>query len=159
MMRNAIARMVLAALVLGAGGMALAQPGPEPFQGDVEKLAKQNSDFRHVLFTAAHVQIVAMSLTANEEIGAESHPVDQCFFFVDGRGQVFIADRIHKVKEDEVVCVPAGMRHNVRNTGSKPLKLYTLYSPPQHPPGTVHHTKQDAERAETKSEAKPSRPE
>jgi mannose-6-phosphate isomerase-like protein (cupin superfamily) len=103
------------------------------------------------LFTGAHVQIVAMSLPPNEDIGAEVHQVDQCFFFVDGEGQTVVAGKISTVKENDVLCVPAGMRHDVRNTGSKPLKLYTLYSPPQHPGGTVHHTKQEAERAEAKS--------
>jgi mannose-6-phosphate isomerase-like protein (cupin superfamily) len=149
-MRNATLALV-PVLLLGVGKMVLAQTGPVPFQGDMEKLARQNSDFRHVLFTTSHVQIVAMALPAKEDIGAEVHQVDQCFFFVEGEGQTVIADKIASVKENDVVCVPAGMRHNVRNTGGKPLKLYTLYSPPQHPAGTVHHTKQDAERAESKS--------
>jgi mannose-6-phosphate isomerase-like protein (cupin superfamily) len=154
-MRTATTGMAaLAALLLGPTGEGLAQTGPEPFHGDVEKLAKQNSDFRHVLFTAAHVQIVAMSLPANEDIGAEIHQVDQCLFFVEGKGETIVAGKVSTVKEDDVLCVPAGMRHDVRNTGSKPLKLYTLYSPPQHPPGTVHHTKQDAERSENKTEGK-----
>jgi mannose-6-phosphate isomerase-like protein (cupin superfamily) len=136
------------ALLLTVGGATRAQ-GPEPFRADVEKLAKQNGDFRRVLFTADHVQIVAMSLPANEDIGAEVHPVDQCFFIVEGRAETTIAGQTGTAKENDVVCVPAGLRHNVRNPGPKPLKLYTLYSPPQHPPGTVHHTKQDAQKAES----------
>jgi mannose-6-phosphate isomerase-like protein (cupin superfamily) len=144
----------LAVLLLGLSDEGVAQTGTAPFRGDVEKLAKQNSDFRHVVFTAAHVQIVAMSLPAHEDIGSEIHQVDQCFFFVEGEGETIVAGKMGSVKEDDVLCVPAGMRHDVRNTGSKPLKLYTLYSPPQHPAGTVHHTKQDAERSETKMEGK-----
>jgi mannose-6-phosphate isomerase-like protein (cupin superfamily) len=136
------------ALLLTVGGVTWAQ-GPEPYRADVEKLAKQNGDFRRVLFTADHVQIVAMSLPANEDIGAEVHPVDQCFFIVEGRAETTIAGQAGTAKENDVVCVPAGLRHNVRNPGPKPLKLYTLYSPPQHPPGTVHHTKQDAQKAES----------
>jgi len=83
-------------------------------------------------------------------IGAEAHPVDQCFFFVEGEGESVVAGKTGKLQDDDVLCVPAGMQHNVRNTGRKALKLYTLYSPPQHPPGTVHHTKADAEAAEAK---------
>lgn len=125
----------------------------KPFHGDIEKLTERNADFRRVLFTGAHAQVVAMSIAAGEEIGDEVHRVDQCFFFVEGKGQSVISGQTATVGKDEVLCVPAGLRHNVRNTGGEPLKLYTIYSPPQHPAGTVHHTKQDAERAE----AKPSR--
>jgi mannose-6-phosphate isomerase-like protein (cupin superfamily) len=144
------------ALVLTAAGAGFAQPGqtaPVPFRGDIEKLTENNSDFRRVLFTGAHIQIVAMSLAPNEDIGAEVHTVDQCFFFEKGEGQAVLGDKLSPVKEDDVLCVPAGMRHNIRNTGKKALKLFTTYSPPQHPAGTIHHTKQEAEQAE-KSEAK-----
>jgi mannose-6-phosphate isomerase-like protein (cupin superfamily) len=147
----------LTALMLTAGATSLAQSGPVAFRGDIEKLTENNADFRRVLFTGSHVQIVAMSLAANEDIGAETHDVDQCFFFVEGEGQAVLADKVSPVKEDAVVCVPAGMRHNIRNTGKKPLKLFTSYSPPQHPAGTIHHTKQDAQQAERKAETKPSR--
>jgi mannose-6-phosphate isomerase-like protein (cupin superfamily) len=143
---------LIAVLSLAIGKAGFAETAPVPFRADVEKLAKENSDFRHVLFTSSHVQIVAMSLPPNEDIGAEVHVVDQCFFFVEGEGQAVVAGKISVVKENEVLCVPAGMRHDVHNTGKKPLKLYTLYSPPQHPPGTVHHTKQDAQRSEGKTE-------
>jgi len=140
--------LVLVALLLGVARHGAART-PEPYRADVEKLAKQNVDFRRVLFTGDHVQIVAMSLPANEDIGAEVHQVDQCFFIVEGQAETTVAGRVGTVKENDVLCVPAGMRHNVRNPGPKPLKLYTLYSPPQHPFGTVHHTKKDAQRAET----------
>lgn len=146
---------VIAAVLAIGGGTRAAErtPAVQPFHGDIEKLTEQSSDFRRVLFTGAHTQVVAMSLAAGEEIGDEVHRVDQCFFFVDGKGQSVVSGQTTKVEEDEVLCVPAGLRHNIRNTGSEPLKLYTIYSPPQHPAGTIHHTKQDAQRAE----AKPSR--
>ena len=156
-------RVMFLAITAVAAAMAsesYAQTGqtmPVPFRGDIEKLTEKNTDFRRVLFTGAHIQIVAMSLAPNEEIGAETHPVDQCFFFEQGDGQAVLADKVSPVKEDDALCVPAGMRHNIRNTGKKPLKLFTTYSPPQHPPGTVHHTKQEAEQAERKTEAKPPR--
>ena len=146
--------MALAALtaLLAAGDRGNAQPAPTPlaFQGDVEKLAKQNGDFRRVLFTGGHVQIVAMSLPPEEDIGPEVHRVDQCFFFIEGEAQTMVDGKAGSARQNDVLCVPAGMRHNIRNAGHKPLKLYTLYSPPQHPAGTVHHTKADAVQAETK---------
>jgi len=153
-----IARAIGAAIVTivaMGGGLSAAERAAaiKPFHGDIEKLTEQNGDFRRVLFTGSHSQVVAMSIAAGEEIGDEVHRVDQCFFFVEGKGQSVISGQAATVEEDEVLCVPAGLRHNVRNTGREPLKLYTIYSPPQHPAGTIHHTKQDAERAE----AKPSR--
>ena len=145
---------IVAVMAVG-GGLEAAERGSavKPFHGDIEKLTEQNADFRRVLFTGAHTQVVAMSIAAGEEIGDEVHRVDQCFFFVDGKGQSVISGQTATVEKDAAVCVPAGLHHNIRNTGSEPLKLYTIYSPPQHPAGTIHHTKQDAERAE----AKPSR--
>jgi mannose-6-phosphate isomerase-like protein (cupin superfamily) len=150
----AVAVVIAAVLAIGGGTSAAERtPAVQPFHGDIEKLTEQSSDFRRVLFTGAHTQVVAMSIAAGEDIGDEVHRVDQCFFFVDGKGQSVVSGQTTKVEKDEVLCVPAGLRHNIRNTGSEPLKLYTIYSPPQHPAGTVHHTKQDAQRAE----AKPSR--
>ena len=156
-MRTRLGLLALTGLTVAAGAVGFAQTTPAPFRGDIEKLTEQNSDFRRVLFTGAHVQIVAMSLAPNEDIGAETHDVDQCFFFVEGEGQAVVADKPSPVKEDGVLCVPAGMRHNVRNTGRKPLKLFTSYSPPEHPPGTVHHNKQDAQQPEHKPATKPPR--
>ncbi len=150
MHRAVVSLTMVAALLLGSGGSGLAEQSPAPFHGDIEKLAKQNRDFRRVLFTGAHTQVVAMSIPPGQDIGAEAHPVDQCFFFVDGEGESVVAGKTGKLQDDDVLCVPAGMQHNVRNTGRKALKLYTLYSPPQHPPGTVHHTKAEAEAAEAK---------
>jgi len=136
----------LTLLVVGAGGTSHGEESA--FRGDIEKLTEQNSDFRHVLFTGRNVQVVAMSLRPGEEIGAEVHKVDQCFFFMKGTAQTIVGANTATLGRNGVLCVPAGTRHNIRNTGREDLKLYTTYSPPQHPPGTVHHTKADAERAE-----------
>jgi mannose-6-phosphate isomerase-like protein (cupin superfamily) len=140
------------AVLMSGGSATAAEPTAtaRPFHGDIEKLTEQNSDFRRVLFTGAHTQVVAMSVAAGQDIGDEVHRVDQCFFFVDGKGQSVVSGQTSTVVDDEVLCVPAGLRHNIRNTGRTPLKLYTIYSPPQHPAGTVHHTKQDAQQAEAK---------
>jgi mannose-6-phosphate isomerase-like protein (cupin superfamily) len=148
-MRIAVLSFVMVAVVLG-GGPGFAQQGAAPFHGDIEKLTKQNRDFRRVPFTGAHTQVVAMSIPPGQDIGAEAHAVDQCFFFVDGEGESVVAGKTGKVEEDDVLCVPAGIRHDVRNRGRKALRLYTLYSPPQHPPGTVHHTKAEADAAEAR---------
>jgi mannose-6-phosphate isomerase-like protein (cupin superfamily) len=115
----------------------------------------ENTDFRHVLFTGHNIQVVAMSLRPGEDIGEEVHDrVDQCFFFVRGMAQTTVGGNTASADKKGVLCVPAGTRHNVRNKGREDLKLFTTYAPPQHPPGTVHHTKADAERAE-ESPSKP----
>jgi mannose-6-phosphate isomerase-like protein (cupin superfamily) len=145
-MRRLLTSLTLAALLTGAR----ASSGQEPvFRGNIQQMTQKNTDFRRVLFTGRNVQIVAMALRAGEEIGEEVHKVDQCFFFVEGKAKV-IAKGTFDIGEDGVVCVPAGTRHNIRNAGSGALKLYTIYAPPQHAPKTVHHTKADAERSETK---------
>jgi mannose-6-phosphate isomerase-like protein (cupin superfamily) len=138
--------MAAAALVFAAPHVSGAEP--EAFHGNVEKLTLQNKDFRRVLFTGRNVQVVAMSLPEKLDIGEEVHNVDQCFFFVDGEAETTVKGKVVRMRADSLLCVPAGARHNIRNAGPRPLKLYTLYAPPQHPTGTVHHTKADAERAE-----------
>jgi mannose-6-phosphate isomerase-like protein (cupin superfamily) len=145
-MHKATALLTVAALILGARVGAAEE---KPFRGKIEKLTRENSDFRRVLFTGPNMQLVAMSLRPNEDIGEEVHQVDQCFFFLEGKGEAVIAGNPAPVAEHDAVCVPAGTPHNIRNTGSKPLKLYTLYAPPQHPAGTVHHTKADAQKGES----------
>ena len=135
----------LAALVFAAGAGAAE---PQAFRGNVDQLTLQNKDFRRVLFTGPNVQIVVMSLSEKVDIGEEVHKVDQCFFFVTGTAETTVDGKAVRMGRDGVLCVPAGARHNIRNPGSAPLKLYTLYAPPEHPAGTVHHTKADAERAE-----------
>jgi mannose-6-phosphate isomerase-like protein (cupin superfamily) len=133
------------ALVIGIAAAA----GQPPFSGDAHTLAAQNDDFRRVLFTGPHTQLVAMALPPGEDIGAEVHAtVDQCFFVESGRGEATVAGKTAALDEHSVVCVPSGTKHDVRNTGDAPLKLLTTYSPPQHPPGTVHHTKADAMKDE-----------
>lgn len=120
------------------------------FVTNIEEKTLANTNFRQVLFTASHSQLVLMSLKPSEEIGMEVHPnVDQFFRFESGEGKVIIDGEESVVKDGTAVVVPAGSQHNVVNTSAeKELKLYTIYSPPNHPEGIVHATKQDAEAAE-----------
>jgi mannose-6-phosphate isomerase-like protein (cupin superfamily) len=120
----------------------------ETYRADLKEITKDSDDFRRVLFTGAHSQLVIMSLAPDEEIGDEVHEVDQILFAVAGEGEAFLDGRRKSFEKGDVVAVPAGTRHNFRNTSKKPLKLYTVYAPPQHPAGTVHHTKADAVAAE-----------
>jgi mannose-6-phosphate isomerase-like protein (cupin superfamily) len=120
----------------------------EPYRGNVEAQTEENEDFRHVLFTGRNIQVVAMALRPGEAIGQEVHAVDQCFFFVDGRAQTVVEGKSANAGKNGVLCVPAGTRHDIRNVGRDSLKLFTTYAPPQHPAGTVHRTKADAQRAE-----------
>lgn len=123
---------------------------PEGFVEDVKKAAKDNEYFRKVLFTASHSQLVIMSLLPGEEIGTEVHDVDQTLYVVDGEGMV-VFDGVEKdFEKGMVVVVPAGVRHNVINTDDDPMKLFTIYAPPQHAVGTVHRTKAEAEASEEK---------
>ncbi len=116
------------------------------YHDDIERLTVGNSDFRRVLYTGQHLQLVLMTLQPGEEIGAEVHEDrDQFFRFEEGRGQVDIDDNCYDVTDGSGVIVPAGTRHNVRNTGDVPLKLYTLYGPPEHKDGVVQATKADAD--------------
>lgn len=121
----------------------------EPYRGELKEVAKDNNDFRSVLFTGIHSQLVVMALPPGEEIGQEVHEVDQIIYAVAGEGEAFIDGRWTPFEKRDVVAVPAGTVHNIRNTGTKQLKLFTVYAPPQHAAGTVHHTKADALAAET----------
>ena len=113
---------------------------------DIEKLTEENGDFRRVLYTGKEMQLVLMALKPGEEIGSEVHEDRDQFFRVEaGRGEVVIDGNTTPVRADMAIIVPAGARHNVRNTGEAPLKLYTLYAPPEHREGTVHATKADAD--------------
>lgn len=120
------------------------------YYGNIEELTLKNSYFRQVLFTGKHTQLVMMNLKAGEEIGMEVHEtVDQFFRFEKGQGKVIIDATVYQVKDGDAVIVPAGCQHNVINTSNTDeLKLYTLYSPPNHPDGTIHKTKEDAIKAE-----------
>ena len=128
---------------------------PAPFHANIDKLTQQNNDFRRVLYTGESVQIVAMSLREKEDIGEEVHDVDQCFFFVSGEAQTIVRGNTRPMDVDGVLCVPAGVRHNIRNARREPLKLFTVYAPPQHPARTVHRTKADSDRAEGRPAPKP----
>jgi mannose-6-phosphate isomerase-like protein (cupin superfamily) len=118
------------------------------FIGDIEDRTEANSDFRRVLYTGPHMQLVVMALQPGEAIGEEVHETTDQFFRVeDGKGLVSIDGHDTSIESDDAIVIPAGARHNIRNTGKKPLKLYTLYAPPQHADRTVHHTKAEAERS------------
>jgi len=112
----------------------------------LEEEVKKNSNFRKVLYTGHHSQLVLMSLLPGEEIGMEVHPDnDQFFRFDQGEGKVIVDGNEYKVKDGDAVLVPAGAQHNVINTGSEPLRFYTIYSPPHHKDGIVRQTKKEAE--------------
>lgn len=121
------------------------------YVGTLEKETLKNNYFRKVLFTGKNSQLVVMCLRAGEEIGNEVHPnVDQFFRLEEGDAKfIFNGKEEHLVHAGDAVVVPAGTYHNVVNASSKnPLKLYTIYTPPQHPDGTIHKTKAEAEAAE-----------
>ena len=116
------------------------------FHDDIEKLTTGNSDFRHVLYTGKDMQLVLMTLQPGEEIGSEVHKDrDQFFRIEEGSGKVDIDDNSYDVADGSGIIVPQGSRHNVRNTGGEPLKLYTLYAPPEHKDGIVQATRADAD--------------
>lgn len=110
---------------------------------NIEKETRENTDYRRVLYTAKNSQLVLMSLAPGEEIGKETHHLDQFLRFEEGKGKVILDDVEHDVSDGFSVVVPQGTKHNVINTGNTHLKLYSLYSPPEHKDGTVHHTKAD----------------
>jgi len=115
------------------------------FVNDIEDMTEQNSDFRRVLYTGKRLQLVLMAIEPGEDIGEEVHPDrDQFFRIEDGKGEVWIDGKTTEIESDSAILVPAGARHNIRNTGDEPLKLYTLYGPPEHADGTVQETKADA---------------
>lgn len=116
------------------------------YHANIEDLTKENENFRRVLYTGHNLQLVLMTLQPGEEIGAEVHDDrDQFFRFEKGHGQVMIDDNVYEVQKEEAVIVPQGSRHNVKCTGNKPLRFYTIYGPPEHIDGVVHATKADAD--------------
>jgi mannose-6-phosphate isomerase-like protein (cupin superfamily) len=115
------------------------------FVRDIEGLAVTNSDFRQVLYTAKHCQLVVMALKPKEEIGAEVHKLDQFFRVEDGSGEAVLDGVRTPIRSGFAIVVPAGTNHNIVNTGNTPLKLCTLYAPPNHRDGVVHHTRAEAE--------------
>jgi mannose-6-phosphate isomerase-like protein (cupin superfamily) len=116
------------------------------FVDDIEDLTESNKDFRRVLYTGRHLQLVLMALKPGEDIGEEVHADRDQFFRVEkGQGEALIDGKRTKVKSGDAILVPAGARHNVKNTGAKSMKLYTLYGPPEHKDHVVRATKAKAE--------------
>ncbi|MCE9623974.1 MAG: cupin domain-containing protein [Deltaproteobacteria bacterium] len=115
------------------------------FLKNIEEIAVKNEEFRRVLYTAKHCQLVVMALKPKEEIGAEVHKLDQFFRVEEGTGEAVLAGVRTAISAGFAVIVPAGANHNIINTGNVPLKLYTLYAPPNHRDGVVHHTRAEAE--------------
>ena len=117
--------------------------------GDIEAETLRNANFRTTLFTGQQLQLTVMTLGPGEEIGRETHQdTDQFIRVEEGRATVEIDGETHQVEADWAVIIPAGAAHNVVNAGDGPLKLYSLYAPPEHPPNTVHETKAEADAAE-----------
>jgi mannose-6-phosphate isomerase-like protein (cupin superfamily) len=112
---------------------------------DIQALARESDDFRRELRTTERSQIVLMTIPVGEDIGEEVHPEnDQWLGFVEGDAEAVIEGQSSPVRAGQIVLVPAGTRHNFVNKGSEPLRLWTVYAPPDHAPGTVHHTKAEA---------------
>lgn len=123
----------------------------EPAVTDVEivDFARHNDEFRRVVTTGATMQIVVMTIPPGEEIGEETHPdTDQMLFFIEGEGESVIEGERSPLAAGHLVFVPAGTLHNFINTGDRPWRLVSAYAPPEHPPGTVHATRAEAEAAE-----------
>ncbi len=119
------------------------------FNVDIVSVAKENTLFRRVLSTGPHAQVVVMSIGPGDEIGEEVHDdVDQILAFVEGEGVAVMEGEESPVGANRLIHVPAGVRHNVVNRGSVDLRLYTVYAPPQHAPGTIHRTKAEADADE-----------
>lgn len=115
---------------------------------NIAQLAIENDNFRKVIFTNKHSQIVLMSILPGEEIGSEVHDVDQILFFISGSAKAVVDGQEHLVGPGDAVDVPAGSEHNFINAGDQALKLYTVYAPAEHAPGTIHKTKAEAEASE-----------
>lgn len=118
------------------------------FVANIEKEALDNENFRKVLYTAKNSQLVLMSIRPGEEIGQEVHELDQFLRVEVGEGKAVLDGVEHAIQDGSAILVPAGASHNVVNTGTAPMKMYTIYSPPEHRDGVVHVTKADAEKDE-----------
>lgn len=116
------------------------------YTGNIERETEQNEEFRKVLYTSAYMQLVVMSIPAGSDIGEEVHGQDQFLRIEVGEGKAVLDGVEHDLSDGYAVVVPAGTRHNIMNTsGEQPLKLYSLYAPPHHEDGVVHHSKEEAE--------------
>lgn len=129
--------------------------GKQPLVINIEQVTEQNNTFRTALWTGKHLQVTVMSIPVGSDIGLEVHPnTDQFIRIEEGQGQVEMGDSKDKLNfraaadDDYAIMIPAGKWHNITNTGDKPLKVYSIYAPPQHPFGTVHVTKADAMAAQ-----------
>ena len=121
---------------------------------NIESISVKNENFRQVLYTAKNCQLVVMALNPKEEIGMEVHELDQFFRVEEGIGEA-VLDGIHKmISAGFAVLVPAGTNHNIINTGTTPMKLYTLYSPPNHRDGVIHKTRAEAEEDDEQFDGK-----
>jgi mannose-6-phosphate isomerase-like protein (cupin superfamily) len=139
---------------------ALNDYGPAPFVINIEMAARRNQNFRTTLWTGENLQVTLMCIGVGEDIGLEVHPdVDQFIRIEDGRGIVRMGPSkdclnfSRRICRGDAVMVPAGPWHNIINVGNRPLKLYTIYAPPEHPHGTVHRTKAEAQGAENPGES------
>lgn len=139
----------------GNGGRMLKDQGPNPFVININEATKQNNTYRTAIWTGQHLQVTLMSLNPGEDIGLEMHPdVDQFLRIEQGQGIAQMGrgrDNLRfkrNVEDDSAIFIPAGTWHNLTNTGNIPLRLYSIYAPPNHPFGTVHPTKADAMAAE-----------
>lgn len=119
----------------------------EPYHGNIEDLTKNNANFRQVIYTGNHCQVVLMSLLPGEDIGLETHDKnDQFFRFEEGSGKAIVAGKEYELADGTALVVPSGTEHNIVNTGDKPLRFYTIYSPAHHIDGRIHVTKFEAEK-------------
>jgi len=125
------------------------------FVQDIEGITVRNDDFRRVIYTAGHCQLVLMSLKPGEDIGAEVHTLDQFFRVEEGSGEVVLDGIRTPIRAGFAMLVPAGAKHNVINSSGGKMKLYTIYSPPNHRDGVVHHTKADAQADDEHYDGKP----
>ena len=121
----------------------------------IATVAEQSADFRRVLWTGEHTQLVIMTISAGGEIGEEIHDVDQILTFVSGTGKAIVSGAEKNVAQGDLVVVPAGKKHNFLNTGQNPLILYTVYGPPEHADQAVHKTKEEADRLEEEGKDEP----
>ncbi len=126
------------------------------YKANIEKETKKNNNFRKVVYTSKHSQLVYMTLLPKEEIGSEVHRGNDQFFRIEsGRGKCIIDGNVYKLKDGDAIIVPTGARHNVINTDSrKKLKMYTIYSPPHHKDGIIRKTKKSAEENEEEFDGK-----
>lgn len=138
-------------------GRVLGMP-PDMDHFAIATVAEQSADFRRVLWTGKHTQLVIMTIPPGGEIGEEVHEdTDQILTFVSGTGEALIASEARPVTQGDLVAVPAGHQHNIVNVGPNPLVLYTVYGPPEHADGVVHRTKEEADAAEESGRDEPPR--